>query len=155
MRAFHMGNERRAVCRAMRWFVEPLERRLLFSTSLANNPILQFARVGANVNTTDDGALSISYQPPDYTVENLRGFLSGPQKGDKLSIAQAFLAAHADELHVTPADLASAIVTDQYTDADTGITHIYMRQTAHGVPIINANLDIHLMPDGSVISANS
>src|SRR5438477_13132468 len=129
MRVLHPGNERAALRRAVLWFVEPLERRLLCSALISNNPILQFARAGANVDTTDDGALSINYQPPDYTLENLRGFLSGPKDGDKLSVARTFLAAHANELHVTPDDLAGAIVTDQYTDADTGITHIYMRQT--------------------------
>ena len=92
---FLRPRDQSALRSAALWFVEPLERRLLCSASIANNPMLQFARAGADVNTTNDGALSINYQPPDYTLEYLRGFLSAPEKGNKLAIARTFLAAHA------------------------------------------------------------
>src|SRR5262249_49985189 len=59
------------------------------------------------------------------------------------------------DLGLTAADIQSAIVTDQYTDQPSGVTHIYMRQTFDGLPVVGAELAIHVMPDGRILSANS
>ena len=36
------------------------------------------------------------------------------------------------------------IVTDQYTDDDTGLTHIYLRQRANGLPVDNTSININI-----------
>ena len=144
--------------------LEPLEARLLFSTDpqqlvsleiAAKNPSLLYEPTAAETNSKSEDGLSIQYQQPTRTLQNLQGYLSKPQKGARISIARAFLASHASDLHLTQADVSGAIVTNQYTDAATGVTHIYMNQAIRGVQIVNANLGIHIARGGRVLSVNS
>jgi extracellular elastinolytic metalloproteinase len=53
---------------------------------------------------------------------------------------------------VTAADVANPIVTDLYTDADTGTTHIYLRQRYNGLPVANADLNVTVLHDGRILS---
>jgi hypothetical protein len=51
--------------------------------------------------------------------------------------------------------VSQAQVTDQYTDPDTGTTHIYLRQVHNGLEVANANLNINLTSDNRVINVGS
>jgi extracellular elastinolytic metalloproteinase len=64
-----------------------------------------------------------------------------------------FLGAHSAEFNLTPADLVDPLVTSEYTDADTGISHVYLRQQVNGLPVINADFSVGVAKDGTVISA--
>ena len=64
-----------------------------------------------------------------------------------------YLTEHAGRFGLTQADLADAIVTDHYRDADIGITHIYLRQSANGLAVENANINLAVADDGRVLSA--
>ena len=70
-----------------------------------------------------------------------------------LASAFQYLSEHAGQFGLTQADLADAIVTDLYRDADTGITHIYLRQSANGLAVENANINLAVADDGRVLSA--
>jgi extracellular elastinolytic metalloproteinase len=83
------------------------------------------------------------------------GFLTGPTPEDPRQVALNFLTVHATELGLTPTDVARAAVTGQYKDPDTGVTHIYLRQTYHGLEIANANLSINLTADNRIINVGS
>lgn len=52
-------------------------------------------------------------------------------------------------------DLEDFVITDQYTDAHNGITHIYLRQRVNGVEIYDANSSMHLDKNGRVLSLNN
>src|SRR5262245_35398969 len=93
------------------------------------------------------------YLPPTYMLINRAGLLSGPAQGQPLDIAMSYLTAHAASLGMTPADLQNPVVTDQYRDPDTGITHIYLRQTVDDLEVQYAELNIHLTAGGEVIAA--
>src|SRR5205823_8657918 len=93
--------------------------------------------------------------PPTHMLEKLGGFLSAPAAGNPLEIARQYLSDHAADLGLNAADITNAIVTDQYTDDSSGITHIYLRQTLAGVPIIGADMSVHVMSDGRMLGANS
>lgn len=82
-------------------------------------------------------------------------FLTGPQAGEPLAIVQSYLANHKTELGLTSADLADVIVTDQYTDAHNGVTHIYLRQRYQGIEIYNGNISTHVTSDGRIINLYS
>src|SRR5438045_3385123 len=110
---------------------------------------------GHAVNVRNEDGLSINYVPPQTTLQKTGQFLSPAKAGASLKIAQDFLTAHAGDLGLLPGDLSSAIVTDQYTDADSGVTHIYLRQVYNGLPVINGNLGVNVARDGRIINVNS
>ncbi len=97
------------------------------------------------------------YQIPTQTVVNSghTGFLTGPNSGDALDIAFAYLYEHAAELSIEARDLDEAFVKDQYLSKHSGISHIYLSQTVGGIEIDRAQIGIHIAADGSVVSVNS
>ena len=82
-------------------------------------------------------------------------FLSGPNAGDPLDIALAFIQANREALGLSETDLADLKVTDMYQTKDTGVTHIYLRQRHNGIEVATANININIAADGSVINLNS
>src|SRR5206468_5663257 len=121
----------RAVRAAARLWAERLEPRMLLSADLP--------------------ALAAPYVPPDHELLAHSGFLTKPAHGKPLSVALSYLRAHASSLGIKSSDLANPIVTNQYTDPDTGETHIYLRQRVNGLEVANANLSISLTRDNRVI----
>lgn len=96
-----------------------------------------------------------NWLPPQHRLADWRGFLSDPAAGDPLDIALAFLNAHAQDLGLTSADLAGAVVTDRYADADTGTTHMYLGQTVNGLRVADVAININVTADGRVINVGS
>jgi extracellular elastinolytic metalloproteinase len=137
---------------------EVLERRQLFAAAAAS------AAAAIAAHGTDDPHLVPAYLPPQVSLTPSAApagfakgagaglFLSAPVAGKPLAVAKAFLSANAAALGVRLADVANPLVTDQYTDADTGVTHIYLRQQVNGLPVVNANLSVHLTADNQLIS---
>src|SRR5687768_2279912 len=82
---------------------EPLERRLLMAAA------------------HDHGAAMLPYLPAQKDLHEVGGYLTRPSNAPPLAVARSFLATRAGEFGATAADVATAIVTDQYT-SDTGIT---------------------------------
>src|SRR5262249_4748751 len=93
-----------------------------------------------------------AYLPPRHNLVQPGEFLTTPTFGDPRQVALSYLADHAADLGLTPADVSQALVTDQYSDPDTGTTHIYLRQTYNGLEVANANLNINLTADNRVIN---
>src|SRR5207247_1206914 len=95
------------------------------------------------------------YFPPSYflTSPSLTAVDSHPVPMQPVDGALSFLGSHATAFGLSPADLADPIVTDQYTDTDTGIAHVYLRQQVNGLPVINADFSIGIAANGAVISA--
>lgn len=83
------------------------------------------------------------------------GYLSGPAEGDPLAIAEAYLEANAADFGLSTADLSGYVVTDRYTDAHNGVTHLYLRQTLHGLPIADADINVNVSSAGEVINVGS
>jgi hypothetical protein len=81
--------------------------------------------------------------------------LTGPDPGEPLEIALGYLGAHASDFGLSPGDLQTLAVTDMYTDrTGSGMTHIYLRQSYNGLSVESAQIGIHLLADGSVMTAN-
>jgi hypothetical protein len=64
----------------------------------------------------------------------------------------AALEAERASLGLSRSDIAGAVVTDRYTDRDTGVTHVYLRQRYRGLDVIDGTMTLTLAPDGSVAS---
>ncbi|PWT87424.1 MAG: metalloprotease [Acidobacteria bacterium] len=81
-------------------------------------------------------------------------FLTGPQKGKPADIALGFLKQNKGRLKVIDQDIDALKVTDQYSDAQSGATHIYLRQAFAGIEVFNANANVSIAKDGSIINAH-
>ncbi len=104
------------------------------------------------VTSSDTGAATLPVLPRQYDLENLNGYLTEPATGDPWNIAQQYLADHAGQLGLTSGELANLTITDRYTDADTHITHIYLRQEYNGLEVSDANFVVNVTGDGRLIN---
>ena len=93
-----------------------------------------------------------TYVPQSYFFVESPTAVVAPS-ADPLAVATAYLNAHAARFNLSPTDLAHSLVTDRYTDTDSGITHIYLRQTVNGLEVENANINIAVSRTGNVITA--
>src|SRR6185369_7837194 len=66
----------------------------------------------------------LSFVPATTFQYNPGGVLNPPTSGEPVDIALNYLQQHASQLGLATYDLLDALVTDQYTDSDTGLTHI-------------------------------
>ena len=97
-------------------------------------------------------ASASTYLPPEVSLIQPGSLLSGPTQGVPLDVAKDYLLANASTLGLSPRDITQALVTDQYTDTATDVTHIYLRQTYNGLEIANTSLVINLTADNRVIN---
>jgi extracellular elastinolytic metalloproteinase len=79
-------------------------------------------------------------------------FLTGPNSGQPVDIAKAYLRDHAADSGLELTDLADVLVTSSYTDTDTGTTHVYLRQRFRGIEVSTADIGINLAADGRIIN---
>jgi extracellular elastinolytic metalloproteinase len=70
---------------------------------------------------------------------------SAGQAKDKdaaLDAARKYLQENKQQLGLTGADLNGAVVTDQYTDAHNGVTHVYFQQQHKGIAVETSSLGV-------------
>ena len=94
------------------------------------------------------------YLVPRQDLHDVNGFLSEPTAGDPLQIALDFLNENRSVLGLEKGDVFNPFVTDLYTEPDTGLTHIYLRQQLNGLEIANANLAINVTADGRLLNVS-
>lgn len=56
---------------------------------------------------------------------------------------------------LSQSDIDEVLVTNQYTDKRTGITHVYVKQLVNGIPVFNANSSLHFNKQGQLIHHNN
>lgn len=69
--------------------------------------------------------------------------------------ALAALQARQSSLGLKSADVSDAAVTSQYTDQQSGITHVYLRQRVQGIEVYGAVADVHMNQAGKVAALHS
>ncbi len=99
----------------------------------------------------EDRVTPSAYQPPTFTF--VHQYDAIPTQQPPLAAAVEYLAGHNGEFGINTSDLANIRVTDLYRDADTGLTHIYLRQMVNGLEIENANINLTVADDGRVLTA--
>lgn len=92
------------------------------------------------------------YLPPRITSTNTASFLTGPQAGSPHDIAINYLNAHAAQLGLSAADIATARTTAEYRDTRGGVTHIYLQQTHQGLDVLSSVISINVSARGEVIN---
>lgn len=70
-------------------------------------------------------------------------------------LARAALQARTQSLGLRPTDVSDPAVTTSFTDEDTGVSHVYLRQRHQGVEVYNAVADVHLASTGRVLGLHS
>ncbi|KAF5347213.1 hypothetical protein D9758_011045 [Tetrapyrgos nigripes] len=87
------------------------------------------------------------YSNPYQITTN--GFLPHNEDADPMDVAQAFIE---DVLRgQLSQSMTFKIRPDSYTDSQTGITHVYVRQMVNGLEVADANMNINIK-DGRVLS---
>lgn len=79
-------------------------------------------------------------------------FLTGPQPGDALAIAETYVRGHLQELGLDALDLEDMVVSDRYVTRHNGTTHVYFQQRLGGVEVVNGLINVNVARDGSVIN---
>lgn len=83
---------------------------------------------------------------------------------DSLSLSGSAIKPRADSDHTTIAIQHLKSLTpnvkfrengDHYTDEDSGITHVYFTQTINGLDVENAQANVNVKRDGSILSVGS
>ena len=120
--------------------LEALEKRTLLANAAA-------AALGHHDSTP------VITLPQQHNLYKRGGFLTTAKKGKAIDLALDYLKTNANQFGVTAADFDSAIVTDAYTDADSGVTHVYFRQTHNGLEVQSADVNVNVMKDGRILSA--
>jgi len=82
-------------------------------------------------------------------------FLTGPQPGEPLELALAYLHDHRAELGLTDDDLAEVVVEDRYQTRHNGVTHLYLRQRLGGIEVWNGDVNVNVAADGSIVNLGS
>ena len=77
---------------------------------------------------------------------------SVPKAGDPATIAIDHLRGQAQALGLRPGDVRDVAITDAYTDAHNGVTHVYLRQRFRGIGVVGANANYNVSRNGSIIS---
>ena len=126
---------------------EALESRRLLA-----NATVDLATLASTTREWGDEGLLITYSPPAHYLRADAGMLTAKQKGDPFDIAMNYLRTNVAALGVAAADVDYSRVDSQYTDSDTGVTHIYLQQTLRGLPVLGADLGIHLTRGNEVIN---
>lgn len=92
-------------------------------------------------------------QPPlNLPQGQATGFLTGPNAGDPLDIALAYIHQNQQQLGLTDADLADIVVKDRYVSRHNGVTHLYLRQRLEGIELFNGDININIDREGRVIN---
>lgn len=89
------------------------------------------------------------------TLSNATGYLTGPRSGDAEQIALDFAWENLDLLGLAAEDLDDYEVTDRVRSAQSGVTHLYLRQRHAGLPVYNGQLHVNVADDGRILSVNN
>lgn len=71
------------------------------------------------------------------------------QAQEAKEIIKSYIQAQSKDNNIDPKDFSEWTLSDEYTNKGTGITHAYMQQMYHGIPIFNA-ISVVAIKDGKV-----
>ena len=86
------------------------------------------------------------------TLSNPVGYLTEPRGGDPTDIALEFIEENLDLFGLEAGDIDEIEITDVVRSSSTGATHVYLRQKHQGLPVYNAQLQIHINREGRILS---
>jgi len=78
--------------------------------------------------------------------------LTGPAQGEPLAISLGYLSAQKEALGLSTDDLQTVELRDQATTAHSQTSHLYFTQRHEGLEVVNANVNMNVGRDGSILS---
>ena len=94
-----------------------------------------------------------------YRALTLAAMLAAPElaaaQTTPLSSALSQFSTQRGKLGLSAADLSDPAVTSSYTDAGSGVTHVYLRQRYQGIEVYGAEADLHLSRANKLVSLHS
>ncbi len=82
-------------------------------------------------------------------------YLTGPSEDDPLAIAESYVSANLGSLGLSAQDFADRVVTNRYTSAHNGVTHVYFGQRHAGIEVVNGLINVNVAADGRVINVGN
>jgi Zn-dependent metalloprotease len=67
--------------------------------------------------------------------------------------AKLYLLEQKATFNLSDVDVANLVVTDQYTDDYSNVTHIWLSQSANGIRLLESSLGLHLSKAGELLYA--
>lgn len=99
---------------------------------------------------------STTVSTPAASAENKPvQFLTGPQKGVPLQLAQSYLERNYLSLGLTDTDIDDYVISDQFVSRHNGTSHFYFQQRHNEIEMLNGIIGIHVAADGSIIHLTS
>jgi extracellular elastinolytic metalloproteinase len=89
------------------------------------------------------------------TLWSRTGYLTQPQPGPAIDIADAFIASNLAMLGLIDEDVGDRELTDLVFSQVTGATHVYYRQRHGGIPVYATQLQVNVNRDGRILSVNN
>jgi extracellular elastinolytic metalloproteinase len=83
------------------------------------------------------------------------GFAQQAAAPSALTRGLEYLNARRVKLGLTETDLRNPAVASEYTDADAGVTHLYLRQRVQGVEVYGAVIEVHFDRHGRVVQSHN
>jgi hypothetical protein len=125
-------------------------RRMFFESLEARQMLVAPGDIGTIWETWEE-----NYYPPQEYKAGVPFPLTSPSSSQPIDIAINYLKSKATDFGATPADFNHYILTNQYTDAHNGVTHIYLQQKFNGLPVADAHASVHITSRGEVLSAGA
>lgn len=88
----------------------------------------------------------------DFVFDSYGVPLSETSSASAHDIVMSYMQQHQAEMGLSDTDMQGLVTTDQYTDSDTSVTHIYMMQTVYGIGIPAARMSATIDSDGRIMS---
>jgi extracellular elastinolytic metalloproteinase len=89
------------------------------------------------------------------TSTQLPGKIPTAAKADAVVIAEQHVRGNLTSLGLTTDDIAEWRVSDRYSTAHNGVTHVYFLQRLGGVEVLNGIMNVNVARDGRVINVGS
>ena len=152
---------------------DPLTPRLILPLTLtvsAESPTIQVAptslsviqasnsQISQTLTISNVGTTALNWTLTEDNTGNSANpvrFLTGPNQGTPLAIAQTYIREHLPELGLTTADINNMIIRDQYTSEQSGLTHIFFRQQYNGLEVHQADIHINIGRNGRILNLHN
>ena len=83
------------------------------------------------------------------------GFLTGPQQGDPVALAIAYIHQNQSGLNLTDTNLDQMRLQTSYASKQSGITHVFFEQILDEIPVHGTWIAVNVARDGSIINART
>jgi hypothetical protein len=75
-----------------------------------------------------------------------------PAKPDAVAVAEQHVRSNLSSLGLTNSDIAEWRVSDRYSTAHNGVTHVYFRQRLNGIEVLNGIINVNVTREGRVLN---